>query len=548
MRKPILVALLTLNMTAAQAAVVSPVFQLVQDCRALSPFPRSSLVDLSPEVAAFELESHLLQLFNFNDKISYFRSGASAEERNQLLMCQLHLADEFDALLADPASETLINTLRHSPRPELNQLAHVLGNLSQSRLPPEIKSRLYTAQAAYRHGLSQQSMQLEFPGPQCRLNASATEQPIDISIARYLMAQPSSDCRAKVWQAYQRRAAQRNQEPLTIISGINQQLADNANRADYAQLTLDSHYLSSPQLVMQFLESQTHNMGVAPWDIGRKLKQLPKARFNTLTPYGIFSLLTPALTELGLTLEQPAPTIYRLWNDGRLLGEIHLASESRPADYALVKPVIGRQFGTVLLLMPEKITNTRQLEQALTALAESIVTLGSGQQYYLLNHENQSLAIAQSWLSQWLNMKLAKQLPQPKDHRWQLMQAYSAQLQVFRGKLALAQAKGAGINTEDAADWFAQSFGHQWPNAQDALYGFSALADSGPEYYLPLWNQALGGLILAQTQCCISPKDVYNTLIINPNLQPLKMRLEELLNISAEPADIIRRLPHENQA
>ena len=544
MRKPILAALLAINVTAAQAAIISPVTQLVQDCRALPAVPLDAIAQLSSPQAASELESHLLQLFNFNDKIRYFRDGASQQESNQLLMCQVHLADELDTLLANPLSDEIISSLESSPDPAIKALSNRLIALKQANVPAEIKPRLYAAQAAYRHALRHQGMQLEFPDQRCFLDKVNSKQAIDISIAQYLLQQSDESCRASVWQAYQRRAAERNSTALDSIKQLKQTLSKDSLFANYAEFVLNSHYLNSPQLVMQLLDSQTHNIGVTPWNIGRALKQQPKTEFETLTPFGVLSLLTPSLETLGLKFDQPAHYIYRLWHHHRLLGEIHLGFGNKPAEYALVKPVLGRQYGTVLLLMSDKINSLRELNQTVTVLANAITVLSSAQPYYLLNHDNEALAMGQSWLALWLNQELMSALPQPRDPRQELMQKYSDQLRVFRAKLALAAASHEGINATDASDWFKQSFGGEWENAKDATYGFIGLTEQGPEYYLPVWYKAIGKLLLKQTNCCISAQAIFAALVINPDSQPLSNRLEQLLQTKAAPSDIIRRLPN----
>lgn len=564
MRKPILAALLTTNLMAAQAASVSPLPQFVQQCLANPPVAIDTISKLDTETAASELEQALLMLFNFNDKLSYFRQGANPNEKNLLLQCQVHLADELDSVATAPSLSSVIKKFETSDSGQYQALAKALYQLQKQQLSSAEKSRLYTAQAAYRQALKSASMRLQIPEGKCQLPPEETgnqthsgqsretdsgqqASPIDISIARYLLKQPDGDCRQQVWQAYQSRSAERNQLAMEEITRVRQEQAKQHKASNAADFALQDEYLNSPALVASFLQGQTRNIHLTPWDLGRALKAIPKARFEPLSQYTLIALLIPPLEELGLEFEQPSPQIYRVWYQGRLLGEMHLGESFAPASYVLVRPVVGRQFGTVLTLLPDQISSARMQHQAIETLAQSLATLSASQPFYLLVDNEESSAIGARWLTLWLSQQLTKLVPQAQDKRYQLMTAYSGQLKLFRAKLALADASGMDKTRlkQQAGIWFKQSFGAHWPDAIQGLAGFTGLAEVGVEYYLPLWQDAVAQMIFTQSQCCISPQQVYNTLLINPKAANLASQLEALLQEPAQPETIIRRLSYD---
>ncbi|MCF1439420.1 MAG: M3 family metallopeptidase [Shewanella sp.] len=544
MRKSILAALLTTNLMAASAATVSPDELLIARCKAIPQLSLDGLLPLSPEHAANELESQLLPLFNINQQLDYFRLLVSNDKNNQLLQCQLHLADLLDNLLTASELSQLLDSLAQSSMPATRALGERLDNLRHNRMSPNDKAKLHTAQAAVKHALTNSQMHLEVPNQQCRITRNKPSGSIDSQIARYLLQQHNADCRAQVWQAFQKRSAGRTRQALDEIQHLRQSQAAANGWPDYASFRLKDDILSSPSLVMEFLNSQTHNIGVAPWDIGRQLKVLPKAAFESLTPYTLIALLTPAFEQLGLSYDKPQPQIYRFWYQGRLLGQVHLAQDNHLQAYTLEKPVTGRQFGTVLLMLPANIVSQRQLNRAVEQLADAIATLSFSQPYFLSDSKDGISDIGRRWLSLWLMSQLEQVLPHPKDSRLALATRYAKQLAVFRAKLALMLSRHAGQSSVSlqAPAWFEAGFGYPWANSAEAAFGFTALAQTGPEYYLPMWHQALADIIMKQTECCQSPAKVYQALLINEPLHTLPQVLTEQLHLPADPVTIIGRM------
>ncbi|MGI2261584.1 hypothetical protein [Shewanella sp. GXUN23E] len=544
MRKPILAALLTTNLMAASAATVSPVELLVARCKAMPQLSLDGLSTLSSAQAANELESRLLPLFNINQQLDYFRPLVGNDEKNQLLQCQLHLADLLDNLLISGDLPELLDAFSQNSQPAIKVMGERLEQLRQNRLSPDEKAKLHTAQAAVKHALGSGQMHLEVANSQCQLAPGDPTDSIDRQIARYLLQQDKSDCRAQVWQAFQIRSAGRTREALDEIHRLRQTQATLNGWPDYASFRLKDEFLSSPSLVMAFLNTQTRNISVAPWDIGRQLKALPKASFESLTPYALISLLAPAFEQLGLSYDEPQPMIYRFWHQGRLLGQVHLAEDNRLQTYSLEKPVAGRQFGTVLLMLPSHIDSQRELDRSVEQLASAIATLSFSQPHYLATDKDGLSDVGRRWLSLWLMEQLNSVLLQPADSRLALTDRYAKQLGVFRAKLALILSTGTPLSdvAQLAPIWFETSFGAHWEKAAEAEFGFSALAETGPQYYLPLWYQALAEIVLEQTESRLSPAKAYQALLINEPLHTLAQVLSEQLHLPAEPATIIGRM------
>ena len=549
MQKLILTLALLVSSAAAPA---SPISMLVQQCRSLPVYEYTNKVShdgIDNELTV--LEDWLISLFNFTDRVKYLTQNANAEQKQQLLLCQVYLGDLLEHWINTPQTQTFIDVTKQSAHSHIKELASKIDELQTQQLTAEMKAQLYTAQAAYRHSLRQPSMQLKVPY-RCQIKSlhhdkqgADKQHVIDVSIARYLLNQNNANCRAEVWQAYQKRASVLRAKALETIEKIWQKQATKAGYQDYSRMILADQFIESPDKAMAFLNSQTHNIKIAPWDIGPQLKSLAVSDFEPLSASGLVHLLQPALSELGLTLEQPTGQSYRLWHQQRLLGEWHLIFGNKSKSSTLRHPVIGRQFGTVMLSTPEVIANAKQLHSFIQQLSATIVILSTGQPHYLLSSNTETKQIASDWLANWLHWQMQQVLPQPNDLRFELMQTYRQQLRVFRAKLALTHAGSQTISEQTVAAWFQQSFGTTWPNAIDALNGFTALVEVGPSYYRSLWYSVIASLIFEQSQCCISAKQVFNTVVINHPYRSLPAQLNQVFGDQVDADYILERIRHD---
>lgn len=594
MRKPILAALLITNATVALAAPVQPVSSgslrqgaespylqtvpaFIQQCRHYLPLQLSSLLALPPESAAMILERQFIGLNNLNDRLALLRQlPQSRDDRDALLNCQLHLADLVQNLSQSPDLPPLTQQLRHSNNAELQQLGEHLQQLISRQLNKEDKAKLHTAQASFITNLADQALSLNIISPECRLPPpriqQATPQPtasvqidhhphtipdsqtpsakvkarhINDTVAHYLLLQPDAVCRQSVWQAYQGRAQQRNTAPLQRILSLRQQQAKAQGYDNYASFTLRSDYLNTPHLVWQFLQQQTRNIQVAPWDIGRQLKQLPRGKYQAQSSLALMQTLLAQLAPLGITVEQPEPHIWRLWQNGHLLGDWYLHPTVHSGFQLLQRPTIGHQFSAGILSYPEQIRTMGQQQQLIANLATAISLSQAGSRFYLNNLRSPSRDIGRLWLTDYLNRQLAISHPQPEDTRLALAKTYRHQLDIFRAKVALLEYenRSKSLTRKDKqllSQAFTAGFGAHWPQAASYRYSFSAMVDSGPQLYLPLWQQAMATLIAQQAKA--DPLVIYRTLLINEGDLTLSQQLQLLLGKSVTPEQLIRRL------
>ncbi len=583
MLKSISLVILSFSLCATASAVANPLALFVEQCLQYQPKLTylSQNSSLTAAQQAVEFEKNTLALNNINDRIQYYRPFATESISKQgLLWCQLHLADELNALTQAEETQKLIDVLQHQPSP-YKQLSGRLLTIKQNQWDVEQKSKLHSAQASVNQALSQRELHMQFNHKQCVLPQSTTQidtDNIDIHIAQYLIKQADENCRKQAWFAYQTRAKHKIKSALSYIHQLQQQRALTQGYQNTAEAVLASHGIN-PNLLSQFLTDQTEQLDTAPWNIARALSQTVKPEpIAAVSAQAYLLQLLTKLAPLGLSVElltdntqtetpvdtqsnddaQPVINIIRLWHKQRLLGELYtypLAQDtlSQGIDAQLIKQtVIGHQFGQYSITYPNTLNTQKQQIKLIDALSQAIVSLSQGSQYYLLSNKTQNSqqhAIASLWLSHYLR---STQAFSPISTREQLALQYQTQMRVFRAKVALSfyQFTGEIDDTEwlsrnpSLSDEFANSFGQPWPQATDVIYSYQAIANQGISYYLPLWQQALIQLITQQGNDRLSNPAIFDLLVINEAYLPINDQLEQLIGLPVDPHSLIWRFKH----
>lgn len=603
-----LIGVVSLN-TASAAS--SPVPLLVEQCLRQPPIDLASAFASMPNATladkALMLERETIGLNNINDRVNYYRRfPLSSDERQGLLQCQLRLADTLSQLLNQTAFQLFASALSKHPdnressisaSNELRQLSRQLLNLTELNWSQSEKSQLSTAQARIRQGLASQHFQLNIPSERCQLPPSlktsvstntaqetlettnkdpsqATNASLSATIAHYLLMQPDAQCRQSLWQSYQGRARGHNQAALERIAALRQQQALDAGYSDFAHYRLHAQQLASPELVKDFLDSQTEMIGVAPWDIGRQLMQLSAANVPTIPTVNLLNDAFKVLNELGLRFEaldsrlgqtelmlditapDPQQHILRVYHQGRLLGEIYLAIDTslardtknaKHSQATLRQSVLGQQFGQQALDLSPEVATYRDIEQFTDALSDAVVALARGGHFYLTNTQEASLdsnRFAALWLSALLRERLFPQFETiylgPKER---LAKAYSKQFNVFQAKVALNFAlSSTRLSYLDLSAEFTKSFGQTWQQVSDYPYSFNAVANEGPLYYQSLWQEQLAQLVSQQTRLCQDNAALFTRLVVNEASLNQEALLSASIGNPVDAASLIQRI------
>ncbi|MCG9730889.1 M3 family metallopeptidase [Shewanella sp. Isolate13] len=543
--------------TAAHAAV-SPIPLLVEQCLSyqLPTLPTASVQhrkSQTSDIQAIELERDLIGFFNINDRIKYYRQfPLNYGDRELLLQCQLYLADELALFFNSAKFQSIQFGLAGSDEPSVNALAMRLSRLAKNSDSPNYKAQLHTAQAAFKQGISSQSLSLNFLNEQCKLTDDDADSDktstIDFngSLASYLIKQPNETCRQQVWQAYQARASSRNKAPLTRILDLRQQQARQVGFLDYSHQQLHEQWLSTPESVAQFLNGQTQAIDIAPWNLGPTLSQAQPTKVNPISAKLWLQQIATELETFAIAITPVNDKLYRVWLEGRLLGDIYITLSTKTQVKAIRQQVVGQQFGQIELELKAELKTYQQQSEVIDALARIISQFASGQKYYLANTIGETQDTAQIdtfWLQQYLKGKLLPALKQ--DSREALLQQYAWQLKVFRAKVALntylASDSPLKFNLESA---FTEAFGARWENINDAPYTYSAIAYEGPVYYQSLWQKALANYIYQSTKDCQNQKLVFDYLVVNESSNKLADRLQLLLGEPITNDSLIKRTQH----
>ncbi|MCH1931213.1 M2 family metallopeptidase [Shewanella sp. A25] len=580
--------------TANVVAAPSPVPLLVEQCLRL---PKINLNDefkktatqfnigehaLSVSQRALVFEQQTIGLNNINDRLGYYRGfPLSAEERQGLLQCQLHLADSLSQLINQAAFTALATDLINGNN-EQQQLGKQLLILKSQHLSMAEKAKLHTAQAAIRNGLSSQQFTLDIQAPKCALPAENTMEvndpaQVDFSqtIASYLLKQQDAQCRATLWQAYQGRARRHNQAALMQILALRQEMANQAGFKDYASYSLRFEQLSQPSLVMDFLESQTQLVATTPWNIGQDLANLPAAKFKSLNTAeqlaNAFKLLgrwglefedvfeqeletrigsdSPSQSTIKAATPENKQKLVRVYHQQRLLGELYINLDDgikHNDQTRLRQSVIGQQFGQQALDLKPELSNSRDLDDLIEAVTASVTSLARGGHFYINNTRGTSQdseQISRIWLANALKAQMVADVEQLAHSRDALASAYRKQLQVFRAKVALSfyQSTQAPLNI-DLNQEFIKSFGQAWPHTLDYPYSFNAIANEGPLYYQSLWQDAVASLLFEYSNNCNDQAKLFEVLVINEASLDINEQLKAVIGEPIDASSLIQRI------
>lgn len=459
------------------------------------------------------------------------------------MQCQIHLADQLSLYLDSTDFQSLQFNLANSQDAAIRMLLYQINQLSKNTQSPTDKARLHTAQAAFKQQIKSQSLSLNIGKPHCQLsNAHSQTNTFTGSLASYLIKQDDEHCRKQVWQAYQSRAAKKSQAILTAIKQLRQKQANQAGFNDHTQHRLQSQMLNTPQLVELFLQSQTRNINIAPWNVGQALASAPATTVPKISSKAWLNKVAQALKSLSLKFEWINEHSIRLWHHERLLGDLYI-SHGQPIKVKPIRQtVIGQQFGQLELSLPEAFTRYQQQSKAITALAVAVKKLSQGQPFYLLNtlgHSDDTRNVDAIWLAIWLTDKL---LPVPaQGSREDILQQYSEQLFIFRAKIAVNLYQIDQLDNRFEQSFYL-SFNRHWGNTQDAPYTFSDIVYQGPLYYQKLWQQKLATLIYDSTKNCSDQAQVFNTLVVNEHSQSMMSILHTLLGSPVNAKSLIKRM------
>ncbi|PKG74261.1 peptidase M3 [Shewanella sp. GutCb] len=542
--------MLTSMVHTAACAAVSPIPLLVEQCLRYR-FPTHAIdPTLDSNTNAIKLERQLIGFFNINDRIKYYRQyPLSYSDRELVLQCQLYLADELALFLDSSPFQTLQFSFANNDSQQITALLKRINQLSKSSQSPRYKAQLHTAQAAFKQEVSSQALSLNIQDKTCELShntADETENNFNGSLASYLIRQPDELCRKRVWQAYQSRASTKNKTALDTIKDLRSQQARQSGFTDYSQFKLHQQMLSSSEIVEQFLLSQTKNINIAPWNLGRALASAPSSPVTAMDSGKWLTLVAKELEVLAIRFEWINEKSIRVWHKQRLLGDIYLTENKKIAVKPIRQLVVGHQFGQIELSLPIKLTRYQQQRHAVKAVAAAIKKLSKGHQFYLLNTLGEtadSNNIDALWIEYWLLDKLLKA---PKQgSREAILQLYSEQLSLFRSKVALDLYRADSSSPQfDLNKQFSLSFEKYWDKIEDAPFTFSAIVYEGPLYYQKSWQQNVANYIYQSTKGCQNQAVIFDTLVVNEPSDSIEVILQELLGSPITAVPLIKRIQY----
>ncbi|WP_299810207.1 M3 family metallopeptidase [uncultured Shewanella sp.] len=535
--------------TAAYAAV-SPIPLLVEQCLSYR-FPNNSFNHASDShTLAVKLERDLIGFFNINDRVKYYRQfPLSYADRERLLQCQLYLADELALFFKSTQFQLIRFKLAESDNPAVQALSMRINRIANNTETPKYKAQLHTAQAAFKQGISSQSLSLNFANNSCERpqnKGASKESDFNGSLASYLIRQPDQQCRKEVWQAYQARASIKNKSSLSLIKDLRQQQANRHGFTDFASEQLDQQWLSSPQSVAQFLQVQTQQIGIAPWDLGFVLSKANPTSVEPVLAEQWLMQIAAKLETFGIRLSPINETVYRVYLDGRLLGDIYLSQAKTIGVKPIRQLIVGQQFGQVELTLKPELNSYQQQTAVIDSMAKIMTQFASGHPFYLYNTIGETQDTAQIdalWLQQYLKKQLMPKLK--PDSREAIVLQYAKQLQVFRAKVALnTYLAPDSLLKFDLNSAFKQAFAANWDNIKDAPYTFSAIVYEGPLYYQKIWQQALANYIYQSTEDCQNQKLVFDYLVVNESSNSIADILLQLLDEPLAIDSLIKRTQH----
>ncbi len=544
--------------------LVSTVFNSIEAANAASPASLLSQQCLRYQIdldnfsqqgiagQAVGLERQLIGLFNLNDNVNYYRYNTDPRDKQSkelLLNCQLKLADKFTEVTANAKIQQLTKQLQQSQVNEQRQLGQRLAKLVANSLSEQDKARNHVLEASITHALRQRNLSLILGDSQCDLASSTTEsskpETFKGSIANYLIKQQDQHCRQEVWQAYQLRAKDKNQQYLSAYLAEKQLLAKEQHFTDYASYSLAEQYLSTPELVEQFLDAITRPTTV-PWDLGLTLEQANKTTVEPISSQLMLDNIGEQLKNFGLRIETITPHILRVWHEQRLLGELFIGEQHKIKASKIRQIVVGHQFGQVFLGYPDELTDYQAQKLFIEQFAQTISQLVKGGRYYLLNNVGDTIdssLVGQYWLTEYLIQQLLT--PLSPNSREAYLYQYAEQQKVFRSKLALHFYQGK-LGQQTAVQEFKHSFSQTWPQAADAIYSFNGIVNEGPLYYHSLWQKTLAKLIYQSQKCCQNQRQVFEILLINEEQLPFSSQLNYIFGETVSPTILINRIQYDH--
>lgn len=542
-----------LTLTASlwcSAAIANPVMLLADQCQQLTlasdfeaTFNSAKLSGIhNPQAAAIQatqFERLSLGFNNISSQVSlYLNEPLSKDGRDLLINCQIRLADEISQITQMAAFSQLSHRLQIHGEGDTAALGQAMQRLILQRLSATDKARLHTAEASFMTGHKQGEFSLQ-PNDSCRIddeNKSPQKQ-ISQKIAVYLSEQINEECRDSAWKAYQIRAQELSLGAMNVIHDIRHAQAVQQGFTDYVSLALKDTFFATPETALAFLQATRPDKTLAPWNIGRALKQADGKR----TPIDSHWLLNTLLDEsqrFGLGFDWLSNNHLRLWLDDRLLGELVIATGKTP-DFQLTRPgVFTRQFSQGRLIRPDVLKGRSAAEDFIHAFANALANMSQVERHYLLARQSEyddSRALAANWLAIKLASKLGSRLPAATP-REAIVDAHRLAQNYYRSVLALDfyRNKPAGI------DRFAEHFEGQWPNVEAQYQSTISLVQQGPLLYRELWQQRLSRFITDHQQ--MTDEKAFELLLVNPIRQSLSQQLTSLLGHSYTADELIRSI------
>ncbi|ABM00056.1 hypothetical protein SHAM105786_01000 [Shewanella amazonensis] len=542
-----------LTLTASlwcSTAIANPVMLLAEQCQqltlasdfdaAFNPESLDLIQDpLSAAVQATQFERLSLGFNNISSRVSlYLSEPLSKDGRDILVNCQIRLADEIDQITQKVAFKQLSLRLQTHGEGDTAALGQAMYRLASMRLSATDKARLHTAEASFMTGHKRGEFSLQ-PTDECQIvseNKSSKNQ-ISNAVAVYLSEQINEECRESAWKSYQIRARELSLSALNVIHDIRQSQAIQQGFADYVSLALNNTFFATPDTALAFLQATRPDKTLAPWNIGRALKQADGNR----TPIDSNWLLNTLLNELqtfGIRFDWLSDTHLRLWLNNRLLGELAIATGKDP-DFQLTRPgIFTRQFNQGLLIRPDVLKGRSAAADFIHAFARALANMTQVERHYLLARQSEyddSRALAANWLALILENKLSSRLPAATP-REAIVDAHRLAQNYYRSALALDfyRYQPAGI------DRFAEHFEGQWPSVDAQYQSTIALVQQGPLLYRELWQQRLSRFITDHQQ--MTDEHAFELLLVNPNRQSLMQQLTSLLGRSYTADELIRSI------
>ncbi|GAA0783065.1 MULTISPECIES: hypothetical protein [Pseudomonadati] len=583
MRKSIFAISLYFNCFATALAVANPLNLFVDQCLQFNAIQEIAIpqewqlsatshpsLSMNSGNSLVEFEATLLTLNNLNDRNNYYRNFTKhPEQQQQLLNCQVHLADELSALLnnidANQLEKDLIHRKQNNAKDASTLYIKTIQHIQKQQLSYDVKSQLHSLQAMIRHYFMQDfSFHATKSCALAEIVDNAQESPkakstTEANVAHYLLSQTDDSCRQQAWFAYQTRVKPQNKLNLLALHKLKNQLAVQSGFSNVADHQLSVHSLTAAQL-NRFLDSQTINIELAPWDLPRELQALPKVSVAPHQSLLFLEQMFTLLSEFDLRFELISTTdnpfrLYRVWLSQRLLGEIYVELDehtSKINHHRIKQAVIGHQFGQYGLKLPLNLTTVKQHNDVVFIVSDIINQLAKGSPFYYLNHQDISLAnqsLGSYWLSAWFVNKLG--LEYTTSARVQLLQSFAQQQRIFKAKVALLFYQQADLSNyflyesslhKSVSNAFNDSFGVPWPTGADAIFSYQAIANQGISYYLLQWQETLAQLILNETLSSSQAKDIFDVLIVNEHNQAIYDQLSAIFKQPMDFENLLRRI------